>query len=78
MRSRTTAIAMGSERDIKSPCMACKKRKIACHSDCVDYGAYKKRLKDARAQMMERNRGDIFEDKYKFVSRDRIERKMKK
>ena len=78
MRSRKSAIDMASERRTKSPCMECKRRAVGCHSACVDYGDYKKRLKQARQDMVDRNRRDILDDHYKKANRERLEKEHKR
>lgn len=78
MRSRKTAIEMAAEAKNKAPCMECKRRAVGCHSACIDYGAFKKRLSNAQREMVERNKKDILEDGYKYVSREKYRKEKEK
>lgn len=77
MKARKTAIEIGLERSIKAPCAECKRRFVGCHSDCTDYGSYKKRLSIARQDQMQRNKGDIMIDLYKDDNRKKYRKKEK-
>lgn len=78
MKSRKTCVEMAAENRTHAPCKECKRRAVGCHSDCVDYGEYKKRLKQTQQDLTARNRHDIMSDHYKKENRERIERTHKK
>lgn len=71
MKARKTAIEMGLERSIKSPCAECKRRFVGCHSACTDYGSYKKRLSAARQEVTKRNSGALMMDRYTYKNREK-------
>lgn len=75
---RSSAINTGVALKVLPPCGECKRRAVGCQGKCVDYGAYKKRLKESKAAVMARNRGGILTDDYTTERRKRMERKMKK
>lgn len=54
---------------ISSPCKACTKREIGCHSQCLDYCEYKKTLKEVKKT--EREDGAFRAYKYDVISKIR-------
>lgn len=75
---RGSAINTGIALKVLPPCGECKRRAVGCHSACIDYTAYKRRLKKTKADTMARNKGGIVTDDYRTEQRKRMERKMKK
>ena len=77
MKARKTAIEMGLERSMKSPCAKCQRRFWGCHSGCTDYGSYKKRLSESRRDATQRIKGEIMMDHYTFDNSQKYRKKEK-
>ena len=75
---RGSAINTAVALKVLPPCGECKRRAVGCQGKCVDYGAYKKQLKESKAAVMARNKGGILTDDYRTENRKRMERKYKK
>lgn len=75
MRARKTAMEAAVQKSTRAPCADCKRRAVGCHSACPDYSEYKKQVSAARCEIMNRNRADMINDRYKGDKCVRILRK---
>lgn len=75
---RSSAINTGVAIKNLPPCGGCKRRAVGCHSACVDYASYKKRLAEAKAEIVGSNQHEDFIVDYKIENKKRLERKRKK
>lgn len=55
---------------INSPCKGCKNRYVGCHSDCIEYLDYKRKIE----MVKEKNEGEVDIGIYKVKTIRRIKR----